>query len=71
MSFGITNVLVTLMCLINNAFNKYLDKYFVVFLDDILVYSKSEEEHDEHLRLVLQVPQEHQLYINLSKCDIY
>ena len=48
-----------------------LDKFVLVFLDDILVYSKNEEEHEKHLRLTLQVLREHQLYAKLSKCDFY
>ena len=59
------------MCLMNSVFSKYLDNFVLVFLDDILVYSKNEEEHEEHLRLVLQVLREHQLYAKLSKCDFY
>jgi hypothetical protein len=49
----------------------YLDKFFIVFLNDILVYSKIEEEHEKHLRMVLQVLREHQLYAKLSKCSFY
>jgi hypothetical protein len=56
------------MCLMNGIFINYLDKFVIVFLDDILIYSKSEEEHEHHLRLVLQVLREHQLYANLTKC---
>jgi cell fate regulator YaaT (PSP1 superfamily) len=48
---------------------EYLDTFMVVFIDDILVYSKNEEEHEEHLRLVLQKLKEHQLYAKLSKCE--
>jgi hypothetical protein len=50
---------------------KYLDKFVIVFLDDILIYSKYEEEHEQHLRMVLQVLREHQLFENLSKCSFY
>ena len=57
------------MCMMNNLFSKYLDKFVLVFIDDILVYSKNKEEHEEHLRIVLQVLREHQLYTNFSKCD--
>ena len=53
MSFGLTNAPVYLMYLMNKVFMEYLDKFVVVFIDDILVYSKDEEEHEEHLRLVL------------------
>jgi hypothetical protein len=62
--FGLSNALVVFMCLINGVFREYLDKFFIVFLDEILVYSKSEEEHEHHLRMVFQVLREHQLYAN-------
>ena len=55
----------------NSVFGKYLDKFVLVFLDDILVYSKNEEKHEEHLRLTLQLLREHQFYAKLSKCDLY
>jgi hypothetical protein len=55
----------------NGVFREYLDKFVIVFLDDILVYSKSEEEHEHHLRMVLQVLREHQMYEKLSKCSFY
>ena len=69
--FGLTNAPATFMCLMNSVFSRYLDKFVLVFLDDILVYSKNEEEHEEHLRLTLQLLKEHQLYAKLSKCDFY
>jgi hypothetical protein len=50
---------------------EYLDKFVVVFIDDILIYSKNEDEHEEHLRLVLQKLREHQLYAKFSKCDFW
>jgi hypothetical protein len=53
MSFGLTNALTYFMYLMNKVFMDYLDKFVVVFIDDILVYSRSEEEHEEHLRLAL------------------
>jgi hypothetical protein len=53
MSFGLTNALAYFMYLMNKVFMEYLDKFVMVFIDDILVYSKSEEEHEEHLHLVL------------------
>ena len=53
--FGLTNASATFMCLMNIVFNKYLDKFILVFLDEILVYSRNEEEHEEHLRLTLQL----------------
>jgi hypothetical protein len=55
----------------NDIFRNYLDRFVIVFLDDILIYSKSKEEHEHHLRLVLQVLIEHQLYAKLSKCSFY
>jgi hypothetical protein len=66
-SFGLTNALATLMCLMNNVLSKFLDKFVLVFIDDILIYSKKREEHEEHLRLILQVLREHQLYAKFSK----
>jgi hypothetical protein len=69
--FGLTNAPVVFMCLMNGIFRNYLDKFFIVFLDEILIYSKFEEEHEHHLRLVLQVLREHQLYAKLSKCYFY
>ena len=61
MSFGLTNAPAYFMSMMNKVFMEYLDKFVVVFIDDILVFSKSEEEHKEHLRLVLEKLQEHQL----------
>jgi hypothetical protein len=71
MPFGLTNVPSTLMCLMNSIFIQYLDMFVVVFIDDILVYSKMEEEHEENLRIVLQTLRKHKLYANLDKCDFY
>jgi hypothetical protein len=59
------------MCLMNSIFSQYLDKFVVVFIDDILVYSKTEEEHDEHLSIVLQRLRKHNLYAKFDKCDFY
>ena len=53
--FGLTNALATFMCLMDSVFRKYLDNFFLVFLDEILIYYKNEEEHEEHLRLTLQL----------------
>jgi hypothetical protein len=69
--FGLSNAPVVFMCLMNGVFREYLDKFVIVFLDDILLYSKSEEEHEHHLRIVLQVLRDHQLYVKLSKCSFY
>ena len=71
MSFGLTNAPMKFMCMMNNIFSRYLDKFVLVFIDDILVYSKNKEEHEEHLRKVLQVLREHHLYAKFSKCDFY
>jgi len=71
MSFGLTNAPAYFMYLMNKVFMEYLDKFVVVFLDDILIFSKSEEEHEEHLRLVLQKLRDHQLYAKLSKCEFW
>jgi hypothetical protein len=65
MSFGLTNAPAYFMYLMNKVFMEYLDKFIVVFIDDILIYSKTEEEHEEHLRLVLQKLREHQFIPNL------
>jgi hypothetical protein len=71
MSFGLTNAPAHFMYLMNSVFMPELDKFIVVFIDDILVYSKNMEEHDEHLRIVLQRLREHQLYAKYSKCDFW
>jgi hypothetical protein len=71
MSFGLTNAPAYFMNLMNKVFMKFLDKFVVVFIDDILVYSKTEEEHAEHLRLVLGTLREHQLYAKFSKCEFW
>jgi hypothetical protein len=55
----------------NIVFMEYLDKFVVVFIDDILIFSKNEEEHDEHLRLVLQKLYENRLYAKLNKCEFW
>ena len=71
MSFGLTNAPAYFMNMMNKVFIEFLDKFVVVFIDDILVYSKNEEEHKEHLRLVLEKLREHQLYSKLSKCEFW
>jgi hypothetical protein len=67
MCFGLTNAPTFFMNLMNSVFMDYLDKFVVVFIDDILIYSQSEEEHVDHLKMVLQRLQENQLYEKLSK----
>jgi hypothetical protein len=71
MSFGLTNASSYFIYMMNKVFMEYLDKFVMVFIDDILVYSRSEEEHEGHLRLVLQKLQDHKLYAKLSKCQFW
>jgi hypothetical protein len=69
--FGLSNSPTIFMCPMNGVFREYLEKFVIVFLDDILVYSKSEEDHEKHLIMVLQVLREHKLHAKLSKCIFY
>jgi hypothetical protein len=69
--FGMTNASATFMCLMNGMIRYFLDKFVIVFLDYILIYSNVEEEHEKHLRMVLQMFTEYQLYEKLSKCTFY
>jgi hypothetical protein len=71
MTFGLTNAPAYFMYLMNSVFMPELDKFVVVFIDDILVYSKNEDEHTEHLHIVLQRLHDHRLYAKLSKCDFW
>nr|CAH66107.1 OSIGBa0101K10.6 [Oryza sativa] len=71
MSFGLTNAPAFFMNLMNKVFMEYLDKFVVVFIDDILIYSRTKEEHEEHLRLALEKLREHQLYAKFSKCEFW
>jgi hypothetical protein len=71
MSFGLTNVPVYFMYLMNKVSMEYLDKFVVVFIDNILVYSRTKEEHEDHLRLVLQKLRDHKLYAKLRKCEFW
>jgi hypothetical protein len=71
MSFGLTNAPAYFMYLLNKVFMKYLDKVVMVFIDDILVYSRGEGEHEEHLPLALHKIQEHRLYAKLRKCEFW
>ncbi|WVZ88195.1 LOW QUALITY PROTEIN: hypothetical protein U9M48_034742 [Paspalum notatum var. saurae] len=68
MSFGLTNAPAFFMYMMNSVFMNELDKFVVVFIDDILIYSKNEKEHEEHLRVVLTRLREHKLYAKFSKC---
>ena len=67
----LTNAPARFMCFMKNVLCPYLDKIFIVFIDDILVYSKNEEEHVEHLATVLRLLREHQLYSKLNKCSFF
>ena len=71
MPFGFTNAPAVFMDLMHRIFREYLDKFVIVFIDDILVYSKDEEEHKEHLGIVLQTLRDHQLFAKFSKCDFW
>jgi hypothetical protein len=71
MSFGLTNAPLHFMYLMNSVFMSELDKFVVVFIDDILIYSKSEEERAQHLRVILQRLRDHQLYAKFSKCAFW
>ena len=71
MSFGLTNAPAYFMYLMNSVFMLELDKYIVVFIDDILIYSKNEEEHAKHLHIVLQRLREYKLYAKFSKCEFW
>jgi hypothetical protein len=71
MSFGLTNALAYFMYMMNKVCMEYLDKFVMVFNDDMLVYSRNKEEHEGHLRLVLQKLRDHKLYAKLSKCEFW
>jgi hypothetical protein len=71
MSFGLTNAPAYFMYLIKKVFMEYLDKFVVVFIDDILIFSKTEEEHEKHLRMVLEKLRSNQLYAKFSKCEFW
>jgi hypothetical protein len=71
MCFRLINVPAYFMYLMNKVFMEYLDKFVMVFIDDILIFSKTEEEHEKHLRMVLEKLRSNQLYAKLSKCEIW
>ena len=71
MPFGLTNAPAAFMDLMNRVFRPYVDQFVVVFIDDILVYSKDAQEHEQHLRIVLETLREKKLYAKLSKCDFW
>jgi len=71
MPFGVTNAPGVFMKYMNRIFHPFLDRFMVVFIDDILLYSKSEEEHVEHLRIVFRVLKEKKLFAKLPKCEFW
>ena len=71
MSFGLTNAPAAFMILMNEIFKPYLDLFVIVFINDILIYSKSKKEHEEHLRIVLEMLKEKKLYAKFSKCEFW
>jgi hypothetical protein len=71
MSFGLTNAPGYFTYLMNKVFMEYLDKFVVVFIDNILIFSKTKEEHEKHLRLVLKKLRSNQLYAKFSKCEFW
>ena len=71
MPFGLTNAPITFMDLMNRVFRPYVDQFVVVFIDNILVYSKDAQEHEQHLRIVMETLREKKLYAKLSKCDFW
>ena len=71
MSFGLTNAPVAFMDLMNRVFKPFLDRFVIIFIDDILVYSHSREKHQEHLRVVFETLQAHKLFAKFSKCEFW
>ena len=59
------------MCLMNSIFNKYLDQFVLIFIDDILIYWRIEEEYQHHLKIILKTLRDHQMYAKLDKCEFF
>ncbi|GKB54566.1 putative reverse transcriptase domain-containing protein [Tanacetum coccineum] len=71
MPFGLTNAPAVFMDLMNRVYKPYLDKFVIVFIDDILIYSKSKQQHEEHLKLILEFLKKEELYVKFSKCEFW
>ena len=71
MSFGLTNAPATFIDLMNRVFRPYVDQFVMVFINDILVYSKDAQEHEQHMRIVMETLREKKSYAKLSKCDFW
>ena len=71
MPFGLTNAPATFMTLMNSLFRNYLGKFVLVFMDDILIYSKNEDEYKQYFKQVFEILRQHKLYAKLSKCDFF
>nr|GFC15821.1 putative reverse transcriptase domain-containing protein [Tanacetum cinerariifolium] len=71
MPFGLTNAPTIFMDLMNRVYKPYLDKFVIVFIDDILIYSKDEKEHEEHLKEILELLKKEELYAKFSKCALW
>ncbi|GKF32839.1 putative reverse transcriptase domain-containing protein [Tanacetum coccineum] len=71
MPFGLTNTPAVFMDLMNRVCKTYLDKFVIVFIDDMLIYSKDEKEHEEHLKAILELLKKEQLYAKFSKCEFW